>query len=82
MNGSREEYKGVLEANPFANGIGFSSRPHAPAGIRSPKRKGKWERRLMGLSDLIPKQLPKSTTGTQSVLVTSTLTRYDTEGAD
>ena len=26
-----------------------------------------WVRRLTGLSDLIPKQLPKSTTGAQSV---------------
>jgi len=36
----------------------------------------------MGLSDLIPRWLPRSTMGTQSVSVTSTLTRYDTKGAD
>jgi len=48
----------------------ISTHPHALAGIQSLEGKeGKWVQRLTGLSDLIPKQLPKSTMGAQSVLV-------------
>jgi len=65
----REWKEGGLEAYPFTDGIRISSRPCVLAGIQSPKGRGKWGRRLRGLSDLIPKQLPKSTTGAQSVLV-------------
>jgi len=46
------------------------------------RKGGKWVQWLMGLLDLIPRQLPKSTTGTQSVSVINTLTRCDTKGAD
>jgi len=76
-----ERNKRGLEASPYADGNRVSSCPHAPAGIES-LREGIWGRWLMGLSDLIPKQLPKSMTGAQSVSAASALTRCDTEGAD
>jgi len=54
-----------LEAHPCTDGIkDFLSSTHT-GGNRISDRKGKWVQQLMGLSGLIPKQLPNSTTGAQ-----------------
>jgi len=79
--GKTKEGRG-LEACLCANGIRDLLLSTHAGGNRISKRGREWVWWLTGLLDLIPKQLPKSTTGAQSVLVVNTLTRCNTEGAD
>jgi len=66
--GIREE----LEASPFTNGIRFSTHPRMPVGIYSLRKKGEDGDNDLGAcwTYIIPKQLPKSTMGAQSVSAT------------